>query len=118
MPETWTQARYEYLCEELEVRFFSTDIDRNEIRSPIVQSPKWMTYEIHDTDGYYSESFEFVFEKSDNTVVSLTGVSEPMAIKTIKLVPHKAYTPYAEASKSYASAPAGTSSVKIEGEDM
>ncbi len=116
MPEYWTAERYNYLCEELKVRFFSSDIDHNEIRSPIVQSPKWMTYEIHDTDGYYSESFEFVFEKSDNTVISLTGVSEPMAIKSIKLVPHASYVPYAEASAYYASAPAGTSSVKVEGE--
>ena len=116
MPEVWTEAIYAYLCEEINVRFFTTDIDNNEIRSAIVQSPRWMTYEIHDTDGYYAESFEFVFEKSDNTVVSLTGVSEPMAIKSIKLIPHKSNTPYAETSKSYASDAAGTSKVKIEGE--
>ena len=116
IPEVWTEARYNYLCEEIEVRFFSTDIDKNEIRSPIVQTPRWSTYEIHDTNGYYSESFEFVFEKSENTVISLTGVSEPMAIKSIKLVPHESYASYEKVSASYASAPAGTSLVKIEGE--
>ena len=116
IPEVWTEARYEYLCEELEVRFFTTDIDLNEIRSAIVQSPRWMTYEIHDTDGYYSESFEFVFEKSENTVISLTGVSEPLVIKTIKLVPHEFNIPYADASSYYQNAAAGTSKVKLEGE--
>ena len=116
IPEVWTEAKNAYLCDELGVRFFTTDIDDNEIRSPIVQSPKWMTYEIHDANGYYDESFELVFEKSENTVVSLTGVNEPVAIKSIKLVPHKSYIPYAEMSKAYAQDPAGTSNVKIEGE--
>ena len=116
MPEVWTEARYNYLCEEISARFFSSDIDLNEIRSPIVQSPRWMTYEIHDANGYYSESFEFVFEKSENTVVSLTGVSEPIVIKSIKLVPHENNISYADASAYYASAAAGTSKVKIEGE--
>ena len=116
MPEVWSEAIYNYLCEELNVRFFTVDIDKNEIRSSITQSPRWMTYEIRDTNGYYAESFEFVFDKSENTVISLTGVSEPMAIKSIKLIPHASYTSYAEASKAYASDAAGTSSVKIEGE--
>ena len=116
MPEVWTEARYNYLCEEISARFFSSDIDLNEIRSPIVQSPRWMTYEIHDANGYYSESFEFVFERSENTVVSLTGVSEPIVIKSIKLVPHENNISYADASAYYASAAAGTSKVKIEGE--
>ena len=116
MPEVWSEAVSAYLNDEVGARFFSTDIDRNEIRSPIVQSPRWMSYEIHDTNGYYSESFEFVFEKSENTIVSLTGVSEPMAVKSIKLIPHVPHTPYAEFSKSYASDAAGTSKVKVEGE--
>ncbi len=116
IPEVWTQKAYEYLCEELKVRFFTSDIDRNEIRPNIIQSPSWATYEIHDANGYYSESFEFVFEASEQTVISLTGVNEPMAIKSIQLVPHESYKTYEEASKYYASKEAGKSVVKIEAE--
>ena len=116
IPEVWTSAVYEYLCQQLKVRFFSSDIDRNEIRPTTVQSPSWTTYEIHDTNGYYAESFEFVFEASDETVISLTGVNEPMAIKSIQLVPHASSKSYADVSSSYASAPAGTDKVQIEAE--
>ncbi len=116
IPEVWTEGAYQHLCEELKVRFFVSDIDRNEIRPTIVQSPSWSSYEIHDANGYYSESFEFVFEASDETVISLTGVNEPMVIKAIKLVPHESYKTYEEASAYYASAAAGTSKVTLEAE--
>ena len=116
IPEVWTSEAYNYLCQELKVRFFSSDIDRNEIRPTTVQNPQWTTYEIHDANGYYSESFEFVFEKSDSTVVSLTGVNEPMAIKSIRLVPHTSPDSYESVSGSYASAAAGTDRVQLEAE--
>jgi len=116
MPDVWTQANHKYLCEDLGLRFFTTDIDDNEIRSTIKAAPKWMTYEIHDTNGYYSEPFEFVFEKSENTVISLTGVSEPVAIKSIRLVPLENRMSYAEFKAAYANDAAGKSKVKIEGE--
>lgn len=116
IPEVWTSEIYTYLCEQLEVRFFSSDIDRNEIRPSTVQSPLWTTYEIHDANGYYAESFEFVLEASEETLISLTGVNEPMAIKSIQLVPHASNKAYAEVSGAYASAPAGTDRVVIEAE--
>ena len=116
IPEVWTSAAQTYLCEELKVRFFSSDIDRNEIRPATVQSPEWTAYEIHDANGYYAESFEFVFEKSDETVISLTGVNEPMAIKSIRLVPHATNPSYSDVYAAYASAAVGTDRVKIEAE--
>ena len=116
LPKVWTEGACEYLCEELGVRFFVSDIDNNEIRPSTVQSPSWTTYEIRDASGYYSESFEFIFEASEETVISLTGVNEPMAIKSIMLVPHTSYESYEKVSGSYPSATAGTSTVKIEAE--
>ena len=116
LPEVWTEGAYKYLCEELGVRFFTSDIDNNEIRPTTVQAPAWATYEVHDANGYYSESFEFIFEASEEMVISLTGVNEPMAIKSIRLVPHESCSTYEEVSKTYPSTAAGTSSVKIEAE--
>ena len=116
IPEVWTGAIYDYLCQQLKVRFFNSDIDRNEIRPTTVQSPYWTTYEIHDANGYYAESFEFVFAASEETVISLTGVNEPMAIKSIQLVPHESEKSYAEVSGAYASAAAGTDRVQLESE--
>ncbi len=116
MPKVWTEDIYAYLCKELSIRFFVADIDGNELRSDIVQEPIWDTYEIHDANGYYSEAFEFVFEKSDSTIISLTGVSEPMAIKSIKLIPHESYASYADASGYYKNYEAGSSKVTLEGE--
>ena len=113
-PECWNSDVIDF-CNETGLRFFTRDIDKNEIRPTISQSPEWRTYEIHDGNGYYSESFEFVFEKSDETVISLTGVNEPMAIKSIKLVPHKSYVPLSQMVAQYPDK-VGTDKVQLEGE--
>lgn len=115
MPEVWTSAISDY-CEANGIRFFTTDIDNNEIRPTIKQSPAWSSYEIHDADGYYAESFEFVFDKSDSTIISLTGVNEPMAIKSIRLIPHEDYKTMETVSAGYPTKTPGTDKVKIEGE--
>lgn len=115
MPEVWTAAMTTY-CEEYGVRYFATDIDNNEIRPLIKQSPTWSTYEVHDANGYFAESFEFVFEKSDSTLISLTGVNEPMAIKSIKLVPHESLVSAKETESKYADKSAGTDKIKLQGE--
>ncbi len=114
MPEVWTSDMHAF-CEETGLRFFSLDIDKNEIRPTIMQDPTWSTYEIHDGNGYYAESFEFVFEKSDETIVSLTGVNEPMAIKSIRLVPHESYKTMEELEAGFPQT-AGTDKVQLEGE--
>ena len=114
IPEVWTSDKLAY-CEETGLRFFTRDIDNNEIRPTLSQDPFWNTYEIHDGNGYYAESFEFVFDKADETIISLTGVSEPMAIKSIRLVPHESYRTMEEIAKDYP-AKVGTDKVQIEAE--
>lgn len=81
-------------------RKFRLDIDRNELRPSITQAPEWRTFELKDRDGFYSSSFEFFFEKGENEI-SLEAVSEPMAIKSISLVPHVDTPSYEEVKKSY-----------------
>ena len=115
-PDVWTQAKVE-LADKLGLRFFSIDIDRNEIRPLISQDPAWTLHEIHDVNGYYDEPFQFVFEASESTVISLTAVNEPLAIKSIRLVPYEGNSSYEDfKSELPASATAGGSVVRIDGE--
>ena len=40
---------------ESELRFFTTDIDHNEIRCTMERVPEWLTYTCKDVDGFYTE---------------------------------------------------------------
>lgn len=114
IPEVWTSENAE-LVEELIIRFFKIDIDDNEIRNSMKQSPKWCEFEMKDADGFYAESFEFVFEAGEHTV-SLESTNEPASIKSIRLVPHEDLGSYADYSASYAGEAKGTDKVKLEAE--
>ncbi len=117
MPKVWTKDISD-LIDEQTVRFFTLDIDRNEIRASLKQAPEWTTYEFRDSNGFYEESFEFVIAPDENGIVSLAlkSVNEPIAISSIKLVPHENNISYEEYIKRYENAPEGTDSIKIEAE--
>ncbi|MBQ8004757.1 MAG: hypothetical protein IJ303_00390, partial [Clostridia bacterium] len=100
MSKVWSNT-YEELDAETG-RKFKLDIDRNELRPIMAQTPEWRVYELRDGDGFYSESFEFVFEAGYNEI-SLESVSEPMALKSITLVPHTDLPSYESVSADYAS---------------
>lgn len=128
MPEYWTEDIANLICgidseggvdKDKIIRFFTTDIDRNEIRSSLTQSPVWCTYEFKDANGFRNDSFEIVIapdEKTGETTISLEGVNEPVVISEIKLVPHKEAISYEEYLKMYADEPAGKDKIKIESE--
>ncbi len=65
---------------------FKTDKAGNSIRPEIAQDPVWRTYECRDTNGFYNGSFEFYFTEGEHTL-TLKGVRESMAIKSIVLFP-------------------------------
>jgi ABC-type glycerol-3-phosphate transport system substrate-binding protein len=113
-PEYWT-AESSKLVDENIIRYFRLDIDRNEIRNTMYQQPKWSALEMRDIDGFYPESFEFVFTAGEHQI-SLEAVNEPLAIKAIRLVPHEDLVPYEEYRSRYANEPYGTDKIKIEGE--
>ncbi len=117
MPDVWTKDISE-LVDSQTIRFFKEDIDRNEIRASLTQAPVWTSYEFHDANGFYQEAFEFVLEPDENGVVtiSLESVNEPIAISSIKLIPHEGYMSYEEYIKQYESEPAGADKIKIEAE--
>lgn len=101
------------------VRFFTNDIDKNEIRSSLAQSPVWSTYTLKDANGFTAESFEFVIApdaKTGEVTVSLEGVNEPMVISKINLIPYTETISYEDYLEIYADEPDGDDKIKIESE--
>lgn len=119
MPDYWTQD-ISKLCDEYSLRFFTSDVDNNEIRPSMKQAPEWRSYQIKDIDGYYSDPFEFVIapDSDGNISFSLEGVNEPMAIKSIILSQQQTLGSYEDYKSSYANTAAGSDSIKIEAEFM
>ena len=67
----------------------------NDIRPNVIQSPKWVTYAISDSNGYYADPFQFFFKKGENTI-SLESQREPVIIKAITLKPAEKVPTYQE----------------------
>lgn len=116
MPSFWTPAAAA-LSDELGLRFFEADIDKNEIRSSSEQAPDWTTYTFIDSSGFYEQPFEFVVEPKNGVVtLSMESVNEPVVISKIYLVAPTDAISYADYSAQYANEPNGTGKIKIEGE--
>ena len=96
-------------------RPFDTDKFGNEFRPTMSQSPEWREYIFKDADGFSSQPFEFVLEEGEN-ILTLSAVSEPVAIKSITLcAPEEAKT-YAEVMQQFAGKSEGTDKVVIQAE--
>ena len=68
-----------------------------------------------DSTGFYTDVFEFVFEKGDN-LITLEGKNAKLAISEIVLTPVEDLLTYEEYLAKYAGKPAATGSLKLEGE--
>ncbi len=118
MPDYWT-AETAALVDEKVIRFFQTDIDLNEIRASLTQTPAWTEYHFKDSNGFMQDDFEFVVAPDDDTgevTLALEAVNEPMVISKIRLVPYDAPMSYAEYLEKYKDVGAGTDKIKIEAE--
>ena len=116
-PDVWTAARSEF-CDKYGIRFMKQDVNANELRPDTEQAPYWMEYELRDSTGYYSSSFEFVLEAGEN-FISLEGKNETMAIKSITLKAVDTlptYNDYMNGFKDAGKAVNGSGTIKIEGE--
>lgn len=107
--------RTQYEVEAVDGRPFKTDIDKNEIRAPIVMDPEWLEYSMKDVDGFYKDCFAFVLEEGTNEL-SFDGVSEPIVIESVELYPLEDFPSYKEYSDKFAGEKKGTSVKKIEAE--
>ena len=118
MPDYWTENAANVVNDQM-LRFFTADIDKNEIRSSLMQTPAWSTYIFKDSNGFMQNSFKIVVgpdEDTGKTEISLESVNEPMAIASIRLVPYDEPMSYDEYKDIYASKGYGTDKIKIEGE--
>lgn len=113
-PDVWTQSIADYVNLHA-VRFLTSDIDDNELRPAMGQTPEWREYELRDADGFYAETFEFAFEAGEQTI-SLEAVNEPMTIRSITLVPHEDLITYEHYLANYAGIASGSDWVRIQAE--
>ena len=96
--------------------YFKMDRNENDIRPETYETPEWREYSFIDSNGYYSDPFEFYFEAGENTI-ALEGVREPVVIQKITLYPYEDLPTYEEYLKTVpAGAAAGTDSIKIDAE--
>lgn len=99
--------------------YFERDPDGNEVRPQSVLSPRWMSYELKDSTGYYGDSFKFFLTKGTHTV-SFEATREPIAISEIRFKPADKIPTYEEylAKHSDAKAVSSDAAVKIQAELM
>ena len=114
VPDFVTQEMSEF-ADTYGVRYFQRDITKNEIRPTTTDVPKWMTYYLKDSSGYYTTNFEFALQSGENKI-TLEGQNEPMSIKSITLYPIEQIATYEEYIAKYAGEPAGKDTIKIEAE--
>ena len=112
--DTYTEAMSRFY-QEYGIRFFQADIINNELRPTTKENDRFLTYELKDSSGYYTDCFEFVFEKGESTL-TLEGKNEPMYIKSITLNVAEDLPTYEEYSRQYAGEAAGKDTVRIEAE--
>ncbi len=64
----------------------SQDINGNSMAPESSATPRWSTYYIQDSTGYYDGYFEFYMQEGTRTI-TLEAEREPMIIKSIELIP-------------------------------
>ena len=118
-PDVWSEKNTAFV-DKYSLRFFTADIDNNEIRESLSTTPEWSTYTFKDANGFVQEPFSIVIGPDEDGKVTLTleSVNEPVVISKIQLVPAKEYISYSKfiSSNGYGSAPKGNGQVKIEAE--
>jgi len=72
-----------------------TDSRGNQIRPPQIERPRWETAFFRDRLGYFPEPYQFFFEAGENRI-TLVGVSEPMVLRRMTLVPVTDLPTYAQ----------------------
>ena len=107
---------YKYKVDENGNKTFETDTNGNDIRPEVIPSLGWTEYEMIDSNGYYTNPFEFYFDGGENTI-TFESVREPVYISKITLRPQKDIATYDEYLKQHGASSAVTSSpIKIEAE--
>ncbi len=121
-PAVITNAVYQFI-DKYTVRFFVTDADNNELRPTQVQTPEWNAYTLRDSGGFYATALGFVIDPQEGNgklQISLEGVNESMALKSIVLKPYRATDSYktylSKIEENGGTLAGGSGQVKLEGE--
>ena len=118
LPEVWSETNTAYI-NKLGLRFFTTDIDENEIRSNLEDDPEWMTYTFKDANGFMQEPFQVLLEPDKDTkevTISMRSVNEPIVISNIYFVAPEDTDTYSDYIKKFEGVKKGTGTLKIEAE--
>ncbi len=103
MTKVWTNLYYAQYDENGEILTdadgdfkvgYRQDIQHNDIRAEAVQTPSWRKYTVSDASGYYN-TLSFYLEEGENTI-TFVAEREPVAFKSIKLVPPTVEAGYAD----------------------
>lgn len=89
----------------------------NDIRPKQVESPQWTTGWLFDPAGFYSDPLSFYLSNGQHEI-SLISVMEPLAIRSITLVPRTAPLSYADYKNATASEKGNQNpqTIRIQGE--
>ncbi len=117
IPRVWTKGKSDFV-NTYTVRFFTSDVDNNELRPVTGQTPEVRSFELRDADGFYAESFEFALmpDENGNLSITLEAVNEPMTVHSISLVPHESYISYEDYAERYENAAKGEGAFIIQSE--
>jgi len=72
----------------------------NEYRPIQIEAPEWTEVALSGTIGFYDDSYEFYFDKGENTI-RFVSVREPMVIESIRLYREKPVKTYKEIILEY-----------------
>lgn len=105
--------------QEESTRIFQKDNNGNEMKPVKTLYPMWVTTRLYDASGYSAEPLRFALTEGEH-VITLTTVREPVAIKSITLVPKKTTMSYNEYVEYYKNQGAqdytGDKKVKVQAE--
>lgn len=79
---------------------FQTDINGNDIKPNIVETPEWSEYSLCDSTGYDLYPYEIAFTAGEHTL-SLKSSRDEMVISKIEFYPLAEQKPYAEIEALY-----------------
>ncbi len=84
-------------------RPFLKDNTGNELKPDKQLRDEWVMFDVQDSTGYYNRPLRFYFPEGKHTL-TLNAVSEPLAIKSIELVPAEELPTYSEYLKQHSDA--------------
>lgn len=76
-------------------RPYQKDNTGNELKPDKELVGEWVSVKIQDSTGYYNNPLRFYFEEGEHTL-TFSAISEPLAIKSISLIPYEKLPTYSE----------------------